>query len=112
MKSARNLLIAVALATVIGPGPASAGRAYVLLSSRSEASQLAAFAGVIASSGGVCRAPSRLSYLGDAAGAGFWTVRCEGGDYLVMVDNEGSMSTRVLECAVAQAAGATCWKPF
>ena len=57
-----------------------------------------------------CGRASMSLLKGTTGGQEFYAVRCAGGDYLVSVKPDGS--TRVLECAIAEAMKTPCWSTW
>jgi hypothetical protein len=93
---------------------AHAGAAADRMTGEYEPVQLAALASVIRSAGHECPSASKLLYMGDmeAQNAGFWTVQCPAGDFVIMISNLDDMKTLVLDCTIGKSIGATCWEPF
>lgn len=102
------------LLTFTTAGSALAGAAADRMAEAYEPVQLATLASVIRSADHACPSATKLLYMGDmeSQNAGFWTVQCPSQDFVVMVSNEGDMSTMVVDCALAEKIGAACWKPF
>ena len=100
------------LLTLSAAVAAHAGAAADRMGAEYEPVQLAALASVIRSAGHACPSASKLLYMSDMQSqkAGFWTVGCRGGDFVVMISNLDDMKTLVLDCTIGKSIGATCWK--
>lgn len=108
-----KLFLAILL-IVSAADAAHAGAAADRMAGEYEPVQLAALASIISSAGHRCPSASKLLYMGDMEqqNAGFWTVQCPSGEYIVMISNVNDMKTLVLDCAIGRSIGATCWEPL
>ncbi|MCH4559126.1 hypothetical protein ACVILI_005646 [Mesorhizobium sp. USDA 4775] len=92
---------------------ALAGRAFDLVSRLPEPDRLRALQAIIVNAE-ACTGASKMIYMGDStdSDAGYWTIRCAEGEYMLEIMNAGDMQTKVMKCSLAEALGIRCWQPF
>lgn len=105
----------IMLAVVWGAGLSSAwaNPAQDRLAAMSEVERSAALAVFVEGGGQVCRTVARTFFQGeDDKGNVFWNVACAGGEsYVVVIKNDVTGSTRVMNCRRLRAAtGTDCFK--
>lgn len=48
----------------------------------------------------------------DSSGAAFWSVQCAGNAYQVMIKNNATGSSKVMDCETMKVLGLSCFKKF
>lgn len=103
------------LLITIAPALAFANEANNILSKMSETDRNSALAGLIKRSDEPCGRITKSFFQGlDKSGNAFWNVRCSNKKaFVVMIYNDATGSTKILECSVLKAvAGVECFKKF
>jgi hypothetical protein len=107
----RRFILSVAVG--LGASTAWANPAQDRLTNMSEVERSEALAVFVESGGHTCRTVARTFFQGeDTKGNVFWNVTCAGGEsYVVVIKNDVSGSTRVMNCRRLRAAtGTDCFK--
>ncbi|MFD0917450.1 hypothetical protein ACFQ14_13635 [Pseudahrensia aquimaris] len=102
--------IIVAIASAINVSPAFAGKANDALEAQSEGKRSTLFTAAIGKSGFNCGQVTTYLFMGEKAGADWFSLRCRNGqDFALRIMNVEDLPTRALPCKALEAAGAACW---
>lgn len=92
-----------------------ANKAHSILAGMAEPERRTFFGNYLKNSGEACDSVTKTFFQGlSKQGEAFWNVRCRNGrTYAVMINNDATGSTRILECEVLKVVGGgECFKKF
>lgn len=111
----RMMFVPLSLAMLAATSGAFANPAHKQLEAMQEPERRAFFVKFLSGSGERCGSVTRTFFQGSSSnGDAFWNVACAGGaNWSVMIYNNATGSTRILDCKVLKALNAgTCFTKF